>query len=153
MKSLFSICIIALIFLACTNKQESAKVSKYPATQKVDTVDTYFGTKVLDPYRWLENDTTKETGDWVKSQNDVTFSYLKNISYRETVKKRLEELNDYEKLSAPFREGGLMTTVVWLCATKINRLKNINNPKRKIEPEDFSKLNIGMRLKGLTKVA
>jgi prolyl oligopeptidase len=96
----------ALILLAACSKQaEQAKVSKYPATAKVDTVDTYFDTQVSDPYRWLENDTTKQTGDWVKSQNDVTFAYLNNISYRETVKKRIQELNDYEKLGSPFREG------------------------------------------------
>ena len=97
--------LIAIIFTACAPKQETAKVSNYPATKKVDTVDTYFGTQVPDPYRWLENDTTKETGDWVSAQNEVTFAYLKNISYRETVKKRIQELNDYEKLGAPSREG------------------------------------------------
>ena len=62
----------------------------YPATKKIDQVDTYFGTQVPDPYRWLENDTTKETGDWVKSQNDVTAAYLKNIAYRDAVKKRIQ---------------------------------------------------------------
>lgn len=58
-----------------------------------------------DPYRWLENDTTQETADWVTAQNKITFSYLENITYRDVVKKRLLELNDYEKLSAPFRRG------------------------------------------------
>ena len=105
MKTFFLIVPAFLLIIACSPKQETAKAGNYPETKKVDTVDTYFGTQVPDPYRWLENDTTKETGDWVKSQNDVTFAYLKNISYRDVVKKRIESLNDYEKLSAPFREG------------------------------------------------
>lgn len=96
---------LLVLLAACSKPNELAKVSQYPTTAKVDTVDTYFDTKVPDPYRWLENDTTKQTAEWVKAQNDVTFSYLNNIPYRETVKKRIQELNDYEKLSAPFREG------------------------------------------------
>ncbi len=94
-----------VLLAACSQQSNTAKVSNYPSTKKVDTVDTYFGTPVPDPYRWLENDTTKETGDWVAAQNEVTFSYLQNISYREVVKKRIQELNDYEKLTAPFRRG------------------------------------------------
>ncbi len=105
MKSIYCLALIVLIFVGCEPNQESVKVSNYPITKKVDTVDTYFGTPVPDPYRWLENDTTKETSDWVGAQNEVTFAYLKNITYREVVKKRIQELNDYEKLGAPFREG------------------------------------------------
>jgi prolyl oligopeptidase len=105
MRSIYLFVVILALAFACSQEKEKATVSNYPTTKKVDTVDTYFGTQVPDPYRWLENDTTKETGDWVKSQNDVTFAYLKNITYRDVVKKRIQELNDYEKLSAPFREG------------------------------------------------
>jgi prolyl oligopeptidase len=97
--------LVLVLFVACTKQEEQAKVSQYPSTAKVDTVDTYFETPVPDPYRWLENDTTKQTGEWVKAQNDVTSSYLKNIPYREVVKKRIEALNNYEKLGSPFREG------------------------------------------------
>ena len=86
-------------------REKPATVSSYPVTKKVDTVDSYFGAEVPDPYRWLENDTSIATAEWVKAQNDVTFSYLNNITYREAVKKRLLELNDYEKLGAPFRRG------------------------------------------------
>ena len=78
---------------------------KYPVTQKVDSVDIYFGEKVSDPYRWLENDTAKETADWVKAQNDVTFGFLEKIPYRETIKKRLEQVYNYERLGAPSKEG------------------------------------------------
>jgi prolyl oligopeptidase len=94
-----------LVMLACTPKQENGPASKYPVTKKVDTVDTYFGEAVPDPYRWLENDTTKETADWVAAENDLTFEYLNTIKYRDKVKKRIEHLNNYEKLSAPFKEG------------------------------------------------
>lgn len=100
---------IAVVFIAmlasCSQSPKPEVNSKYPVSMKVDTVDTYFDTKVPDPYRWMENDTSKQTADWVTAQNDVTFSYLDKITYRETVKKRLLELNDYEKLSAPFRRG------------------------------------------------
>ena len=77
----------------------------YPETKKVDTVTKYFGTEVKDPYRWLEDDMSDETGDWVKRQNEVTFGYLKNIPYREELKERLEKLWNYEKVGSPFKEG------------------------------------------------
>lgn len=97
---------IAIISLAVAcSKPEKKTVSKYPITKKGEVVDTLFGTAVADPYRWLENDTTKETADWVKAQNDVTFGYLKNISFRDAIRKRLDEVQNYERLSAPHREG------------------------------------------------
>ena len=77
----------------------------YPKTKQVDTVTNYFGTKVRDPYRWLEDDRSNETTAWVKTQNKLTFSYLKKIPYRETLKNRLEKLWNYEKFSAPFKKG------------------------------------------------
>lgn len=91
--------------LACSTKKEETTSMKYPETKKVDTVDTYFGEQVADPYRWLENDTAKETAEWVKAQNDITFGFLEKIPYRETVKKRLEQVYNYERLGAPFKEG------------------------------------------------
>jgi prolyl oligopeptidase len=90
---------------SCNSQKETASASVYPTTKKVDTVDTYHGVQVADPYRWLETDTSKETSDWVKSQNDVTFAYLKNIKYRDKVLKRLEEVFNYERLTAPSKEG------------------------------------------------
>ncbi len=78
---------------------------RYPETRKVDTVDHYFGVEVPDPYRWLEDDRSAETAEWVKEQNEVTFAYLNNIPYRDKIQERLEALYDYERLSAPFREG------------------------------------------------
>jgi prolyl oligopeptidase len=77
----------------------------YPDTKKVDTVDTYFGTEVPDPYRWLEDDNSKETEEWVKAQNELTQSYLSKISFRDDIQKRLTEIWDYEKYSAPSKKG------------------------------------------------
>lgn len=77
----------------------------YPETKKGTVVDTYFGENVADPYRWLEDDMSDETAQWVKTQNNLTFSYLEQISYRDTLKQRLEKLMNYEKISAPFTEG------------------------------------------------
>jgi prolyl oligopeptidase len=78
---------------------------KYPETKKVDVVDDYFGTKVADPYRWLEDDNSPETAEWVKEENNVTNEYLSKIPFRDKLKKRFEELYNYPKYSAPFRAG------------------------------------------------
>jgi prolyl oligopeptidase len=104
MKIIFPIALLALLAAGC-QKPAPVKLSQYPTTAKVDTVDTYFGVPVADPYRWLENDTSKETADWVTRQNEVTFGYLKNIPFREAIKARLNEVNNYVKLSAPMRHG------------------------------------------------
>ena len=77
----------------------------YPETKKVDTVTNYHGTTVADPYRWLENDNSEETKEWVTAQNKVTFDYLNQIPYREQWKKRLEEIIDYPKYSSPSRKN------------------------------------------------
>jgi len=77
----------------------------YPETKKGTVVDTYFGETVADPYRWLEDDMSDETAQWVKTQNKLTFSYLEQVPYRDTLKQRLEKLMNYEKISAPFTEG------------------------------------------------
>jgi len=81
------------------------KLLPYPATKKVDTVTTYFSTQVPDPYRWLENDRAANTKDWVRAENKVTYDYLGQIPYRDAIKQRLKALWNYEKYSAPFKEG------------------------------------------------
>ncbi|NJY61395.1 S9 family peptidase [Salinimicrobium sp. CDJ15-81-2] len=91
---------------------------EYPETRKGNTVDTYFGTKVEDPYRWLEDDRSAETEAWVKAQNEVTFDYLEDIPFREELKKRLTELWNYEKISAPWKEGD------WIYFSKNDGLQN-----------------------------
>ena len=97
---------LIVLTMSCTTEKKNTSTMKYPETRKVDTVDTYFGTPVADPYRWLENDTTPETAAWVEAQNAVTFGYLNHIPYREKVKKRLEAIWNYPKYSAPFKKGG-----------------------------------------------
>jgi prolyl oligopeptidase len=78
---------------------------EYPVTRKIDHVDTYHGMKVPDPYRWLEDDTSAETAAWVEAQNKVTFAYLEKIPFRAQLTKRLMDLYDYAKYSAPSRKG------------------------------------------------
>ena len=78
---------------------------KYPETKKVNQVDEYFGTKVPDPYRWLEDDNSAETKDWVEAENKVTHQYLSSIPFYNKVKSRLEEMWNYAKYSSPFKEG------------------------------------------------
>ncbi|WP_121353485.1 prolyl oligopeptidase family serine peptidase [Flavisolibacter nicotianae] len=105
--------LLSLFFLQQANAQ-----LQYPATRKVDTVDNYFGTSVADPYRWLEDDNSDETKAWVKAQNTVTQDYLSQIPYRDKVRKRLQELWNYTRYSAPFREGE------WYYFTKNDGLQN-----------------------------
>lgn len=86
----------------------SAGEFRYPETKKVDQTDDFHGTKVADPYRWLEDDvrTNKEVADWVEAENKVTSAFLESIPEREKIRKRLTELWNYERYSSPFKEGG-----------------------------------------------
>jgi prolyl oligopeptidase len=77
----------------------------YPFSQKADQVDDYHGTKVADPYRWLEDPDSDETKAWVEEQNKVTFGYLGEIPAREPIKQRLTQLWNYERYGIPFKEG------------------------------------------------
>ncbi|OGX87865.1 prolyl endopeptidase [Hymenobacter glacialis] len=115
----------------------------YPQTKKVDTVTTYFGTKVADPYRWLENDQAADTKNWVQEQNKVTQGYLTQIPYRDAIRKRLETLWNYEKYGAPYKEGkytyfsknsGLQSqSVVY------RQLGSTGTPEVFLDPNTFSK--------------
>lgn len=78
---------------------------KYPVTKKQDVTDQYHGTTIADPYRWLEDDNSAETKAWVTEQNQVTFSYLSAIPFRQKVKDRLSELWNYPRTGAPYKEG------------------------------------------------
>ncbi|WP_286258138.1 prolyl oligopeptidase family serine peptidase [Pseudoalteromonas apostichopi] len=109
-------CAIVVALAGCgestpTKTEQTVKTAEvkaavnYPETKKGNVVDEYFGEKVADPYRWLEDDMSDETAQWVKAENDVTFSYLKNIPYRDELKTTLEKLMNYEKVTAPFKEG------------------------------------------------
>ncbi|CAN5337567.1 prolyl oligopeptidase family serine peptidase [soil metagenome] len=94
-----------LIFMFIAVNSFAQTKIEYPKTEKVDQVDDYHGTKVADPYRWLEDDNSAETKAWVQAENKVTFDYLNKIPEREQLKKRLTELWNYEKYSAPVKRG------------------------------------------------
>ena len=99
MKHLFiSLSYILCVFLSCGQIE-------YPITEKKIITDTYFNIEVEDPYRWLENDNSPQVKEWIRAQNDLTYSYLKQIPQREILKNRLEELWNYEKITTPFKEG------------------------------------------------
>jgi len=90
----------------------------YPTARKTDQVDTYNSTTVSDSYRWLEDDRSAETGEWVKAQNKVTFGYLEQIPYRKQLQNRLEKIYNYPKYSAPSRKGD------WFYFSKNDGLQN-----------------------------
>jgi prolyl oligopeptidase len=99
-----SFIITALLVTHLTTAQNNPSI-QYPKTEKVDHTDEYFGTSIPDPYRWLEYDTAANVMQWVGAQNQVTQQYLASIPFRGAVKKRLEELWNYPKYSAPFKKG------------------------------------------------
>ncbi len=101
MKKTLSALVLSLT-LACPALAEPLT---YPQTAKGTHVDTYFEVPVEDPYRWLEDDRSAETAEWVKEQNKVTFAFLEAIPFRNELKARLKELMNYERISAPFKEG------------------------------------------------
>ena len=120
----------------------NTKSMNYPITKKVDVSDTYFGTIIKDPYRWLEDDRSAETKAWVESQNELTQGYLNQIPFRQSIKTRLEKLWNYEKYSAPFKEGdytyfyknnGLQNQYV------LYRQKGNKEPEVFLDPNTFSK--------------
>ena len=97
--------LLPLIFGMLLSTISFGQALEYPQTRKDNQVDDYFGTKVADPYRWLEDDNSAETAKWVEAENKVTFVYLEKIPYRAQVKSRLEQLFNYPKYTAPFRRG------------------------------------------------
>lgn len=163
MKFFLHLLLIAILFNSC--KQESSQSNnstankstenmafetievqnspiEYPETRTDSSVtDTYFDTEVVDPYRWLEDDMSDETAEWVKAQNEVTDSYMDKVDFRDKVRKRLEELYNFEKLSSPFEEGeytyfykndGLQNQSV------IYRTDNDGNEEMFLDPNKFS---------------
>ena len=141
MKSLYLLILSPALALS-VNAQTTTKKMNYPVTKKDNTVDTYFGTEVKDPYRWLENDLADDTKAWVSEQNKVTQGYLAQIPYRDKIKQRLEKLWNYEKYSAPFKEGefiyfykndGLQNQAV------LYRQKEGREPEVFLNPNQFSK--------------
>ena len=98
-----------ITLMGCNPKPQPAErysVKAYPETRKDTIVDDYFGTLVADPYRWLENDTSTETAQWVKEQNEVTNDYLSHIPFRSALKDRLTQLVNYERYGMPSKKHG-----------------------------------------------
>lgn len=128
--------------LLSMNLSQSLAQYQYPDSKKDNQVDTYFGTQVADPYRWLEDDKSAETKDWVSRQNKFSFDYLDKIPYRKKWLQELEELNNYPKYSSPFRNGdyyyfskndGLQNQSV------LYRQKGLNGqPELVLDPNKFS---------------
>lgn len=101
---------MAISLMACNQHRvispaELTPVTKYPNTEKRLQKDTYFGTVVEDPYRWLEDDKLGKTTAWITAQNEVTFAYLAQIPYRKVIKERLTAAWNYEKYSVPITAG------------------------------------------------
>ncbi|HAH56167.1 MAG TPA: S9 family peptidase, partial [Flavobacterium sp.] len=141
MKKIILIMTIASSIASFAQNQKGSPLN-YPETKKGETVDVYFDTKVADPYRWLEDDKSAETGAWVKAQNVVTYDYLSKIPFREALKSRMEKLWNYEKIGAPTKEGN------YTYYSKNNGLQNQSVLYRKdakgvetvfLDPNTFSK--------------
>ncbi|MCX2453485.1 prolyl oligopeptidase family serine peptidase [Pedobacter sp. PLR] len=114
----------------------------YPETKKENVKDTYFGTTVTDPYRWLEDDRSEETKLWVEAQNAVTKEYLAKIPYRNDIKERLKKLLNYEKYSQPFKEGGYTyyyKNTGLQNQSVLYRQKEGGEPEVFLDPNTFSK--------------
>lgn len=121
MKKQILLSLFAFTLFACNESKKPAENitrMKYPETKKDNTTDNYFGTTIADPYRWLENDTSAETKAWVDAENKVTQNYLAQIPYRDDIKRRLTEIWNYPKESAPFKVGD------YYFFTKNNGLQN-----------------------------
>jgi len=153
-RSLFAFLFVALVLslfavapllprVAADDKKDTSKSKiTYPETKKVEVVDDYFGTKVPDPYRWLEDEKSVETKAWVEDENRVTFAYLDKIPYREKLKARLTDLYNYPRISAPFHRGetyfftkndGLQNQSVYYIQKGVN-----GTPEVFLDPNKFS---------------
>lgn len=103
MKHFTTIFAAAMMMQAC---QFEDPALQYPQTQRSDHKDVYFGTEVADPYRWLEDDNSQETAEWVSAQNTLTNDYLSKIPFRESLRQRFEQIWNYPKIGVPFKKGG-----------------------------------------------
>lgn len=140
-KTITTIAVVCSLSMNAQTSKSTGKL-KYPESRKTETTDTYFGSTVKDPYRWLEDDRSAETAAWVKAENEVTYNYLSQIPFRDALKARVEKLWNYEKISAPFKEGN------YTYYTKNNGLQNQSVIYRKdasgkeevfLDPNTFSK--------------
>ena len=135
-KNIIAICFV-MVVIGCDTAID------YPETNKISHSDFYHGIEISDPYRWLEDDMSDETGEWVAAQNKVTSKFLNKIGFRKKLERRIKKLNDYEKVGAPFKEGdyeyfyknsGLQNhSVVYR-----TRIGSSQNPEVFIDPNTFS---------------
>jgi prolyl oligopeptidase len=102
LKSIPPALILAILIASCATTPKM----QYPVARQTDQVDNYHGTKIADPYRWLEDDNSAETKAWVEAENKVTFAYLEKIPQRAAIKSRLTQLWNYERYGTPFKQGG-----------------------------------------------
>ena len=137
MKNFISLITIMFFFISCNSDLKR----NYHSTNKEPVIESYFDKEVIDNYRWLEDDMSKETENWVANQNEYTFDYLDQIPLREQLKNRLTKLWDYEKISSPFKEGdytyfyknsGLQNQSI------LYRSKDNQNPEIFLDPNTFS---------------
>jgi prolyl oligopeptidase len=141
-KKLIFLGIVSILLFSCNEKiNQTFTDLKYPKTTKNPVIDTLFNEVIVDNYRWLEDDRSKETAAWVNAENEVTFQYLNKIPYRDQLKARLSELWNYEKLGTPFKEGeytyfykneGLQNQYV------VYRKKGTSAPEIFLDPNSFS---------------
>src|SRR5688572_22589397 len=96
---------LSMIWAAPVPAESGKSKYAYPPTEKGDQVDDYHGTKINDPYRWLEDPDSDPTRRWVEAQNKLTFAYLDQIPARGRIKERLTKLWDYERYSSPVKHG------------------------------------------------
>ncbi|WP_299049549.1 prolyl oligopeptidase family serine peptidase [uncultured Polaribacter sp.] len=141
-KLILPVLVASTILVSCKTEMTQKNIEvNYPETTKKPVIDTLFGTAVTDNYRWLEDDRSTETENWVTAQNEVTFDYLSNIPYREQLKSRLSEILNYERIGTPYKEGeytyfskndGLQNQSV------VYRTKGNSEPEVFLDPNTFS---------------
>ncbi|MBQ9799602.1 MAG: hypothetical protein IJO40_06635, partial [Thermoguttaceae bacterium] len=104
-----SLCVGLAASVASTGLQAQEKSAKfeYPKARVCDQVDEYFGTKVADPYRWMEIEKTPELEEWIAAENKTTNAYLDQISFRDELRREMTERYDYAKHGIPWMRGGL----------------------------------------------
>ena len=105
MKIIIPTIALSVVSVMAIAQNQAAFHGAYPSSKTVAQTDNYFGTTVQDPYRWLEDDRSAETGAWVGAQNEITNDYIAKIPFRNAIKDRLTQLWNYTRYSAPFREG------------------------------------------------
>jgi len=132
----------ALALALVTSVQQSHRLN-YPQPPKSDVVDDYFGTKIADPYRWMEDLNSPQVKQWIEAENAITFKYLESLPMRDELRRRITELWNYPRLSAPFFEGrwfysrnsGLERQSVWFVRTALGAPEKVAIDPNKLSPD------------------